>query len=264
MGDSMKGLMAEAALAPFAGFVVVAGADGTVDEEEVRAFLASLSRVEDSLLLEMIRAAPEPLDERVDLLIEDTERIPSSLAAAGRIFARHPEGPASRLVFMGILADVAAAHGEVRRTEQESMKRISDLLDESAGHARLQVGIAIQGGMAIFGAVAVWQVVSAALSFTAWFVPIAVLLQLVVLAMLLWVGQVLGHSYKQQLAAGSIASVVGGVLNAGSSMLVTTVMYPAVLEASGGTALERALGGFFGTVITGVVLTALLAVFLRR
>ncbi len=44
MDDSRKALMAEAAYAPFAGFAVVAGADGQVEEKEARAFITSLKR----------------------------------------------------------------------------------------------------------------------------------------------------------------------------------------------------------------------------
>jgi hypothetical protein len=110
--------------------------------------------------------------------------------------------------------------------------------------------------------VAVWQVLSAALALTAWFVPVAIALQLVVMAMLAWVGQVLGHRYAQQAAAGAIASGVGGVMIALSSLVVTTMMFPSA--TAGGSALEGALAGLVGTVVTGVVLAAILALFFRR
>ena len=259
MDHSTRALMAEAAYAPFAGFVVVAGADGDVEEKEARAFLASLARVDDPLLVEMIRAAAEPLDERVDLLIASPERIPSALSAAGQLFARHPDGDVSRAAFMAILRDVAQAHGELRETERDTMQRVEQLLDLASGKAPLQVGIAAQGGMALFGAVVVWQVASATLGWTAWFVPVAVVLQGIVLAMLLFVGQVLGHRYWQQVVAGLIASGIGGVMIAISSVVVTTWFAPGA-----GTALEGAVAGFVGTVVTGVVLSLILAVFLRR
>lgn len=259
MDQHTEALMAEAAYAPFAGFVVVAGADGDVEEKEVRAFLASLSRLDDPLLVEMIRAAPEPLEHRVDVLIGSPERIPASLSAAGQLFARHPDGDVSRAAFMAILRDVAEAHGELRATERDTMQRVEQLLDLASGRAPLQAGIAAQGGMALFGAVVVWQVASATLGWTAWFVPVAVVLQAIVLAMLLFLGQALGHRYWQQVAAGVIASVVGGVLIAISSVVVTTWLVPGA-----GSALEGAVAGFVGTVLTGVVLSLILAVFLRR
>ena len=99
-----------------------------------------------------------------------------------------------------------------------------------------------------------------------------------------------GRGYGGQVLAGTAMALVAGVIIIGASLLFTTVAFPdyfqeleaahrqtlaaqgmddaaidaAVLaNASGNTPIGNALMGFFGTLVTGVVASALIAIFVR-
>jgi hypothetical protein len=104
-----------------------------------------------------------------------------------------------------------------------------------------------------------------------------------------------GRGWAGQVAAGTIMSVIGGVIIIASSLLFTTLLFPnyfveieemgrRVMEQQGKSAAEidaalqrsramatpmrQAMAGFLGTVITGIVVSAMIAttfaVFRRR
>jgi hypothetical protein len=99
-----------------------------------------------------------------------------------------------------------------------------------------------------------------------------------------------GRTYGSQIVAGTIMAVIAGVIIIGSSLLFTTVAFPAyfdelqamqrqMLAAQGkapdqieaelqaaaamSTPLAQALAGFAGTLITGIVASALIATRVR-
>ena len=99
-----------------------------------------------------------------------------------------------------------------------------------------------------------------------------------------------GRGWASQVVAGSMMAVVGGVLIIGFSLIFTTVLFPnyftdienmsiIVMQQQGRSAAEieeslkasramatpmaQALAGFMGTVITGMVASAALAVVIR-
>jgi hypothetical protein len=99
-----------------------------------------------------------------------------------------------------------------------------------------------------------------------------------------------GRGYGQQLVAGIAMSVIAGLVIIGSSLLFTTVAFPNYFQeleamqrqqlAAGGstpaeieaavqaqavmaTPMMNALAGFIGTVITGIIGSAIIAIFVK-
>ncbi|MBA2304036.1 MAG: DUF4199 domain-containing protein [Acidobacteria bacterium] len=99
-----------------------------------------------------------------------------------------------------------------------------------------------------------------------------------------------GRTYSGQVVAGTLMAIVAGVVIIGFSLLFTTVAFPEyfteleagyrkMLEAQGKTQAEitseiaswaagqtpmrQAMNGFIGTFVTGVVVTAIVAVWVR-
>ena len=100
-----------------------------------------------------------------------------------------------------------------------------------------------------------------------------------------------GRTYGGQVVAGTLMSVVAGVIIIGSSLLFTMVAFPdyfreieaanrQMLQAEGKSAAEidetirvnagmatpmgQAMGGFIGTLVTGILASALIAIVVRR
>lgn len=125
----------------------------------------------------------------------------------------------------------------------------------------------------------------------AWlFVPVAALIQVVVLVWALRAGAAAGRGYAGQVAAGLGISVVGAVLVFFGSILFTTVVFPdyfqeiramgeQALREAGKTEEEirallamqekvqtpflQALFGAIGTIFTGLVAALVIAIFVR-
>ncbi len=101
----------------------------------------------------------------------------------------------------------------------------------------------------------------------------------------------LGRGYGGQILAGTMMSIVAGVIIIASSLVFTTVLFPhyfaevertyratllqqgkteaqiaAAIQASAATAtpMAQAMSGFVGTLFTGIVASAVIAIFLRR
>lgn len=100
-----------------------------------------------------------------------------------------------------------------------------------------------------------------------------------------------GRNYKGQVVAGTLMAVIAGVIVICSSLIFTTVAFPdyfreleaanrQMLQAQGKSALEieeeirtnaaastpmgQAMAGFVGTLLTGIVASAIIAIFVRR
>lgn len=153
----------------------------------------------------------------------------------------------------------------------------------------------IIGGVALGMSVSLWTIL---MGVTGWYADpvmmnvffVVVLIQIGILAILLAKTR---HrfGYGRQVAHGLVASAVGAAIIFGSSLLFTTVLFPdyfetlravheaqltaeglsadeiaARVEAAAGaqTPLMQALSGVFGTLVTGLVVSLILAIFLRR
>lgn len=100
-----------------------------------------------------------------------------------------------------------------------------------------------------------------------------------------------GRAYGGQILAGTMMSIVAGVIIIGSSLLFTTVLFPdysqqlehmyratlqqqgkseaeiaAALQANAAswTPMAQAMSGFVGTLVTGIVASAVIGFFVRR
>lgn len=101
----------------------------------------------------------------------------------------------------------------------------------------------------------------------------------------------LGRSYGGQILAGTMMAIVAGVIIIAASLLFTTVVFPsyfsdieqayrAALQSQGKTEAEiaaaiqasaasatpmaQAMNGFIGTLVTGILASAIIAFFVRR
>jgi hypothetical protein len=101
----------------------------------------------------------------------------------------------------------------------------------------------------------------------------------------------LGRAYGGQILAGTMMAIVAGVIIIAASLLFTTVVFPnyfsdielayrAVLQKQGktdseiaaaiqasaasATPMAQAMSGFVGTLVTGIVASAIIAIFIRR
>ena len=139
-------------------------------------------------------------------------------------------------------------------------------------------------GLVLGGVVTLWQVVSIAAGLTSLFVPVATLVQVLVV-----VGALAAmrskHGYLQQLAAGTALSAVAAAILFVTSLLSTAVLFPGALETmraevaasmEAATAeeveaavamiapLPQAVFGAIGTLVTGLVVAGLAAIGLRK
>jgi TM2 domain-containing membrane protein YozV len=100
-----------------------------------------------------------------------------------------------------------------------------------------------------------------------------------------------GRAYLGQILAGTMMAIVGGVIIIGSSLLFSTVLFPnysqeleqmyratlarqgksdaeivAALQANAAswTPMAQAMSGFLGTLVTGIVSSAVIGYFVRR
>ena len=100
-----------------------------------------------------------------------------------------------------------------------------------------------------------------------------------------------GRAYGGQILAGTMMAVVAGVIIIASSLVFTTIVFPdyfnevertyrATLQQQGkseadieaavrasaasGTPMAQAMSGFVGTLVTGIVASAVIAIFVRR
>ena len=153
----------------------------------------------------------------------------------------------------------------------------------------------IKGGILIGLLCAMWTFV---MGFTGWYKDPVMLnafyvVILIEIGVLIWGLKITaaGKTYGGQVAAGTLMAVIGGLILIGASLLFTTVVFPGYFdelrtvhaemlrnagtsEAEIAAELERgaqmqttmmqAVVGFVGTVLTGVVGSLIMAVFIRK
>lgn len=122
-------LMRLAALAPAAGFLMVAAADGKVEESEINAFQEALQALKDPLVMLIAVRSPVSGSQGLQMLVKDTTLVARSLAAMGVLLARSENGAASRKALMALWAQVAGVHGAIRPEEMGAAMQVSALLD---------------------------------------------------------------------------------------------------------------------------------------
>jgi hypothetical protein len=158
------------------------------------------------------------------------------------------------------------------------------------------MSMTVKSGIVLGVLVGLWTFV---MGFTGWYKDpvllnmfwVVILIQIVVLVWALRDTAAGGARYGTQVWNGTLISLIGGVIIFASSMLFTTVFFPqyfeelrqiqgqmlkqagqsdaeitAVLDAGAATATPfyQALLGFIGTVVTGVVISAVAGAFLRK
>lgn len=153
----------------------------------------------------------------------------------------------------------------------------------------------VRAGVLLGALVTFWTFV---MGFTGWYKD-PVMLNLFFIVILVQIGVLgwtlrttaAGSTYGQQVVNGLVVSLVAGVIIIGGSLLFTTVAFPdyftelqaaqtRMLQAQGlseadiqaqvaaGAAMQtpvmNALSGFVGTVVTGLVVSAVAGIFLRK
>jgi len=154
----------------------------------------------------------------------------------------------------------------------------------------------VRGGVVLGVLVTLWTFV---MGFTGWYKD-PVLLNLFFLVILVQVGVLVwtlrrtagaGATYGRQIANGLVVSMIGGVIIIAGSLLFTTVAFPdyftdiqaaqaEILKTRGmsdadiqtavaasaamQTPVMNALSGFIGTIVTGLVVSAIAGYFIRR
>lgn len=123
------------------------------------------------------------------------------------------------------------------------------------------------------------------------FIPVAMAIEIVVLAWGLRRTAAQRRAYGGQILAGTMMAIVAGVIIIASSLLFTTVVFPnyfaeveqayrsalqsqgksdgeiaAAIQANAASAtpMAQAMSGFIGTLVTGIVASAIIAIFVRR
>lgn len=129
-------------LAPFSAFLAVAGADGELEEKELKAFLSKLGSLKNPLLQIGLMTGAEPM-ERIKMLVEDKDLGGKCLRAAGAFFRENGEqGAGARAELLALAKEVAQTNGKrsffglgarsVRPTEQMALFVIEQLIDGKA------------------------------------------------------------------------------------------------------------------------------------
>ena len=77
-----------------------------------------------------------------------------------------------------------------------------------------------------------------------------------------------GRTYAMQVVAGTMMAVIAGIVIIAASLLFTMVVFPDALDVlrgtqEGVTPMSQALDGFLGTLITGIIVSAVIAIWIR-
>src|SRR5262245_57530056 len=123
------------------------------------------------------------------------------------------------------------------------------------------------------------------------FISVAMAIEVVVLTWGLRRTAAEGRAYGGQILAGTMMAIVGGVIIIASSLLFTTVVFPnyfaeveqaernalqsqvktdadiaAAIQANAASAtpMAQAMSGFIGTLVTGIVASAIIGIFVHR
>lgn len=158
-GDLPDEVVAIASFAPFAAFMMVAGADGNLDPREAVTFLARITTEEDPVLRALLDMGDMPLDQRMGHLADNRDLIKASLMAAMVVFMQVPGGSNARNALMSILEAIAGADGHVDAGEQAALDNLGKLFDGRLQQQRASVPwipILIVGGLVV--AAVIWAI----------------------------------------------------------------------------------------------------------
>ena len=77
-----------------------------------------------------------------------------------------------------------------------------------------------------------------------------------------------GRTFSGQVVAGTMMAIIAGVVIIAASLVFTMAVFPEALERMRAddpstTPMSQALGGFMGTLITGILASALIAIRVR-
>jgi hypothetical protein len=77
-----------------------------------------------------------------------------------------------------------------------------------------------------------------------------------------------GRSYAAQVVAGTMMAIIAGVVIVGASLIFTTVVFRDAMAVTravdpAATPMSEALNGFIGTLITGILGSAVIALWIR-
>jgi hypothetical protein len=128
-------------------------------------------------------------------------------------------------------------------------------------------------GLAIGAACAAWMFV---VGFAGWYkdparASLFFLVILIEIAGLFWgLRQTAreGRNYNQQVVAGTMMSVIAGVVLIVASLIFTMFVFPDAMDAlrvsdPSATPMSQALNGFIGTLVTGILASAAIAIRFR-
>jgi tellurite resistance protein len=140
-GELFKGLPSNvvdiASFAPFAAFMMVAGADGKLDPREVNTFLARISMEKDPILRALLHRGDVPIEQRLTHLAKNKDLLLASLMAATLVFQQVRDGHLARNALMSLLGAIASADGEVDPKERRALDELGKVFD---GRQRPQQG----------------------------------------------------------------------------------------------------------------------------
>ena len=148
-----------AALAPFAGFAIVAAADGEIEEGEVRAFADGM----DAIAKAGLRMLTQPIDLEPDVCVRlvtlNMELGKAALHAAGWVFEHDKQGPLARQEFDQLMHEIAAGGEEQGGEELMALVMVAgwsrgpvdvalkQKLPQELANAEMNVAAAIQGAI---------------------------------------------------------------------------------------------------------------------
>jgi hypothetical protein len=77
-----------------------------------------------------------------------------------------------------------------------------------------------------------------------------------------------GKAYRDQIVAGTMMAIVGGVIIVCASLVFTMVVFPDAMDAlrasdASATPMSQAMGGFLGTLVTGILTSAIVGIRVR-
>lgn len=129
----------------------------------------------------------------------------------------------------------------------------------------MNLKLAASFGIVLGGAIFTWQVIASALTVSSMFIPIATGIEAaVMIALFSRPGP--GRPVGARIGTGALVALFGAVCALAGSLLCTKVLFPDLLASLPGapTAESAAMGGFMGTLLTGIALSAALGALQRN